>query len=78
MRRRHLKYGDRLAVKCAAFKDLGKTYLEVARQYGLPIQERHHYYESAQSDLAIHLVGRGRKLLREIRGEVGDNKLLGG
>jgi hypothetical protein len=76
MKPRYLKYGDRLAVKCAASKDLGKTYLEVARQFGLPIQEKHHYWESAQSDLAMYLVRRGRKLLVEIRGEAGDNKLV--
>jgi hypothetical protein len=54
-------YSDRLAVKCAVLKDIdGKTFVEIAEQLGLKISQP---YISRQSDLARHLVARGRNLL---------------
>jgi hypothetical protein len=56
-------YHDRLAVQCAALKDSGMSYVEIAKRFGLPVTRR---YSSYQSDVARHLVCRGRKLLREL------------
>jgi hypothetical protein len=56
-------YHDRLAVQCAALKDRGMSYVEIAKRLGLPVTRR---YSSYQSDVVRHLVRRGRKLLREL------------
>jgi len=57
-------YSDRLAVKCAVLKDKhGMTFVEIASQLGLPISRP---YISRQSDLARHLVKRGRNWLQSI------------
>ena len=54
-------FPDRIAVKCAC-KRPHMTYVEIARELGLPT---HTYYFSEQSDTARHLVARGRSLLEE-------------
>jgi hypothetical protein len=57
------RYPDRLAVQCAALKDSGMSYIEVAERFHLPVTRPEC---SQQSDVARHLVRRGRKLLREL------------
>jgi hypothetical protein len=57
------RYPDRLAVQCAALKDRGMSYVKIAKQLGLPVTTS---IFSDQSDVARHLVRRGRKLLREL------------
>jgi len=57
------RYHDRLAVQCATLKDSSMSYVEVAKRFHLPVTRR---YSSDQSDVARHLVRRGRKLLREL------------
>lgn len=57
------RYHDRLAVQCAALKDAGMSCVEIAKRFHLPVTRR---YSSDQSDVARHLVDRGRKLLREL------------
>jgi hypothetical protein len=49
--------------KCAAFKDSGMSYVEIAKQLKLPVTTPE---LSEQSDVARHLVRRGRTLLREL------------
>ncbi|MFC2069126.1 hypothetical protein ACFLTP_09015 [Chloroflexota bacterium] len=67
---RHPFYSDYLAIKCAVLKDkFGMTYVEIATKFRLPITTP---FFSRQSDLARHLVARGRKLL--IAAKI-DNKL---
>lgn len=53
-------YSDRLAIKCAVLKDLGTSYVQIAEELGLPISKP---YLSEQSDVAKHLVTRGRSLI---------------
>jgi hypothetical protein len=55
------RYPDRLAVQCAALKDSGMSYVEIAKQLKLPVTTPE---LSEQSDVARHLVRRGRTLLR--------------
>lgn len=57
------RYPDRLAVQCAALKDRGMSYVEIAVRFHLPVTTS---IFSDQSDVARHLVRRGRKLLREL------------
>lgn len=58
------KYSDRLAVQCAALKDFSKiSYVQIANKLCLPINKP---FESWQSDIATHLVNRGRQLLKEL------------
>lgn len=57
------RYPDRLAVQCAALKDGGMSYVEIAERFHLPVTTP---IFSDQSDVARHLVRRGRKLLREL------------
>jgi hypothetical protein len=61
-------YSDRLAVKCATLKGLGKSFVEIAGEFGLPIKK---LYSSHQSDTARHLVDRGTRLINELD-ETGD------
>ncbi len=63
-------YSDHLVIKCAVLKDkFEMTYVEIATKFGLPITTP---IFSRQSDLARHLVARGRELLIESKI---DNKL---
>ena len=55
------KYSDQLAVKCAFLHISGKTYLSIAKIYGLPYHRRD-FIE--QSETVRHLVKRGKKLLK--------------
>ncbi len=57
------RYHDRLAVQCAAFKDTGMSYIEIAERLHLPVTRP---YSSRQSDVTVNLVQRGRKLLGEL------------
>lgn len=58
------RYSDHLAVQCAALKDYSKmSYVGIAEMFKLPIIRP---FESKQSDVAVTLVNRGRKLLREL------------
>jgi hypothetical protein len=60
---RQSEYSDRISVECAVMKDIHRmTYVEIAREYNLPITENHEtgYW---QSDTARHLVSRGRELI---------------
>jgi hypothetical protein len=57
------RYHDRLAVQCAAFKDTGMSYVEIAERLHLPVTRP---IFSRQSDVTVNLVRRGRKLLREL------------
>ena len=56
-------YSDRLAVQCAAFKDIGMSYVEIAEKLHLPVTRP---FSSRQSDVTVHLVHRGSELLREL------------
>lgn len=56
-------YSDRVAVQCAALKDDGMSYVEIAERLHLPVTRP---YSSRQSDVTVNLVQRGRKLLREL------------
>jgi len=56
-------YPDRLAVQCAAFKDTGMSYVEIAEKLHLPVTRP---FSSRQSDVTVHLVHRGSELLREL------------
>ncbi len=59
-----LHYSDRLAAQCFALKDgCNMTYVEIAERLNLRITKP---WESRQSDVAVHLVGRGGKLLGEL------------
>lgn len=56
-------YSDRRAVMCATLQDrYGVWYVKIAERFDLPIRQ---YYFTAQSDPVIHLIRRGRKLIRE-------------
>jgi hypothetical protein len=58
------RYSDHLAVRCAALKDYSKiSYVGIAEMFKLPISRP---FESKQSDVAVNLVNRGRKLLKEL------------
>jgi hypothetical protein len=57
------RYPDRLAVQCAALKDRDMSYVDIAKQFSLPVTTP---IFSDQSDVARHLVDRGRKLIREL------------
>ncbi len=61
---KHPVLSDRLAVRCAALKDSGRTYVEIARELDLPITRPNF---TKQSDAARHLVQRGKRLIAEIR-----------
>ncbi len=57
------KYPDRLAVKCAVFKDVSKiTYVKIAKPLGLPTK-RNKETGQDESSTVRHLVNRGRKLI---------------
>lgn len=57
-------YSDRLAVHCAVEKDKREmTYIEIAKRFDLP---RTKPWESWQSDVARHLVNRGRRLIQSL------------
>ena len=58
-------YSDRLAVACAVLKESGSTYVEIAKQLGLPFSKP---YASEQSDIVRHLVKQGAKLVSECLG----------
>jgi len=48
----------------AALKDYsGMSYVKIAERLHLPVTKP---FESWQSDVSVHLVDRGRKLLREV------------
>lgn len=53
-------YSDRLAVRCAALNSLGISCVQIAKEFGLPVQKP---YESQQSNTTRHLVERGRRLI---------------
>jgi len=56
-------YSDRVAIQCAALKDDGMSYVEIAERIHLPVTRP---YSSRQSDVTVHLVQRGRKLFGEL------------
>jgi len=56
-------YSDRVAIQCAALKDDGMSYVEIAERLHLPVTRP---YNSQQSDVTVNLVQRGRKLLGEL------------
>jgi hypothetical protein len=58
-------YPDRLAVKCAVLKTPDKTYVQIAKQLGLPVTDGELHELSKRSDVVRHLVSRGRKLINE-------------
>jgi len=53
-------YGDHLAIRCAALKASGETYVAIAERFGLPTKTPE---LSEQSDTVRHLVRRGENLL---------------
>lgn len=59
------KYPDRIAVRCAALKQSGKTYVEIARLLGLDVTNGEEHELSERSDITRHLVNRGRRLMSE-------------
>lgn len=58
------RYPDRLAVKCAALSTQELTYVEIAKQLGLPVTKPE---LSEQSDVVRHLISRGSKLINEFK-----------
>jgi hypothetical protein len=56
------EHPDHLTVKCAALKTKGLTYVEIAERFHLPVTR---LYSNDQSDVARHLVDRGKKLINE-------------
>jgi hypothetical protein len=57
------KYYDRLALQCAVLKDLYEmSYVQIAERFRLDVTRP---FSSRQSDTTVHLVDRGRKILRD-------------
>jgi hypothetical protein len=57
------KYSDRLAVQCTVLKDCNEmSYVQIAERFRLPVTRP---FISRQSDTTVHLVDRGKKILRD-------------
>lgn len=54
-------HSDHLAIRCAALKQLGLTYVEIADKLGLKVRS---YYFSSQSAVVRSLVLRGKELIK--------------
>jgi len=54
-------HSDHLAIRCAALKQSGLTYVEIADKLGLKVRS---YYFSSQSGVVRSLVLRGRELIK--------------
>ena len=60
---RYPTHSDRMAVICYRLKLYGATYLNIAKKFKLPIEN---CITFERSSAAMHLVGRGEKLAREV------------
>jgi hypothetical protein len=58
------RYPDHLAVKCAILRTKHLTYIEIAKQLGLPVTKPE---LSEHSDVVRHLTNRGSKLIEELK-----------